>query len=187
MSKELYFLRHAETSIVYELPPSKWPLSGKGREQAVKLALLGTFDEVDVLISSEEPKAYQTAGPLAIKCKVPIIQDPYFNELNRDHGLMMTTAGYRQAIHRALVNPDHEELGWEKPRAALKRFLAGVANVESRYNSDKILVVSHGVVLTLYFSHLLGIEEHSPERWDNLGFCDWGLVRDGQVERDLAQ
>jgi broad specificity phosphatase PhoE len=186
MSKNIYFLRHADTKVVYELPPSKWPLSKRGREQAVRLALLGVFDHIDVVISSEEPKAYQTAGPLAIKCKVPIIQNPYFNEINRDYGLMMTTAGYNHTIHKVLVDPDHEEYGWEKPSAALRRFLAGVANVESEYNSDSILIVTHGVVLTLYFSHLLGIVEHSPERWDNLENCAWGHVQDGQVERDLA-
>lgn len=65
MDNTLYILRHAATKLDSSKPVSKWVLSEEGKQQAEKLAKSGVFNDVDIIISSAEEKAHQTAKPIA--------------------------------------------------------------------------------------------------------------------------
>ncbi|MCD6522724.1 MAG: histidine phosphatase family protein [Candidatus Diapherotrites archaeon] len=80
----LIFLRHAEVEIDKNKPISEWPLSDYGKRHAETVANSGIFDDVDVIISSAERKAYQTAEPIARRIGKNIIQYKELNKLDRD-------------------------------------------------------------------------------------------------------
>jgi len=82
MSNTLYFLRYAATQLVQFKPRSKWTLSEEGVYAAEGLAGSPVFDNVDIIISSDEEKAYQTAKPLADKLGKDIMRMPELNELD---------------------------------------------------------------------------------------------------------
>ncbi|MHA1960391.1 MAG: histidine phosphatase family protein [Candidatus Thorarchaeota archaeon] len=186
MPSDIIFLRHAETTIKYDLPPSKWPLSDRGKRAAAKLAISDLLDDATSVFSSTEPKAYQTAMIFAIKLKRAVVYEPALNELNRDGGMLMTSEGYRKAVHSVLMDPNHKEFGWETSSSALSRFRSGIERLQSVHKDETILVVSHGIVLTLYFSYLFQDEERCLDRWNALEYCCWGRVTDGKVVKDLG-
>jgi len=191
MPTELILLRHAEPQIQIELAPSQWGLSSDGKSQAVKLALSGVFNDVDVFISSTEPKAFQTAALVALRQKKTVDRNPLFNELNRDGGFYLTSSQYKIAVHTVLKDNSYKIDGWETATGALNRFKRGIEDVLAKYDSQRVLITTHGIVLTLFFSYLLEVETNIPipeialVRWDELKYGSWGIVKDNKVVKDI--
>ena len=191
MMSELVLLRHAEPKIQIEEVPSKWGVSVDGKAQAIKLAFSGVFNDVDLIIASNEPKGYQTAEMIALRQKQSVIRNPLFNELNRDGGFYLTSSQYKLAVQTVLQDYSFRVDGWETAASALSRFKRGIDEVLAEYDNMRILIVTHGMVLTLYFSELLGNKENMPVqelnlvRWDTLEYCNWGVVKDNEVVKDI--
>ncbi len=187
MNNTFYFLRHGKTKVDKELSISKWVLSGVGEEQAKQLAQEGTFDEIDVIFSSTEEKAYQTAKPIADKLEKEVIQLEEISELNRDKGGFMEAEEYEKAVERCLLNPEESVNNWETAESALQRFSKKVEELDSQYENKKILVVGHGYTINMYFAKLLGKMDTVYERLNTNSFADWGVVKAGIVVRDIAE
>lgn len=191
MPTELILLRHAEPNIQIELAPSQWGLSSAGKSQAVKLALSGVFNDVDVFIASNEPKAFQTAALVALRQKQTVVRNPLFNELNRDGGFYLTSSQYKAAVHAVLKDHSFQVDGWETASGALSRFKRGIEDVLAEYDSQRVLITTHGMVLTLFFAYLLEVETNIPipeialVRWDELKYGSWGIVKDNKVVKDI--
>ena len=77
--------------------------------------------------------------------------------------------------------------GWETIDSAMKRFNQGVEELSSKYHSKKLLVVSHGIVLTMYFASLLNCMDEAFDRWKKLRFCSYGIVKNGEVIKDIIE
>ncbi|MDO8752124.1 MAG: histidine phosphatase family protein, partial [Candidatus Wolfebacteria bacterium] len=72
MNNTFYFLRHAEVEIDKEVPVSSWRLTKEGKRVAYELAEQGIFDDVDMVVASEESKAIETAEPIAKRLGVEL-------------------------------------------------------------------------------------------------------------------
>lgn len=186
MNNTFYFLRHGATQRDINLPISQWNLSEKGEEQARKLAQQGVFDEIDVIFSSSEEKAYQTAKPIADKLKKDIIQIKEISELNRDKGGFMEAEEYEQAVKYTLEQLDKSVHNWETAIHALERFSKKIEEIDTQYTNRKILIVGHGFTINLYFAKLLGVLNHVYERFNANSYGDWGIVKDKKVIKDIA-
>ena len=162
-----------------------------GKSQAVKLALSGVFNDVDVFIASEEPKAFQTAALVALRQKKTVVRNPLFNELNRDGGFYLTSSQYKAAVHAVLKDNSFQIDGWETATGALNRFKKGIEDLLTEHDSKRILITTHGIVLAMFFAFLLETELNIPipeialVRWDELRHCNWGIVKDNQVVKDI--
>ena len=78
--------------------------------------------------------------------------------------------------------------GWESAHNALTRFQKIIEEIDMKYSDKRILIVSHGIVLTLYFVKLLEIPSNEFfSRWKSLLFCDWGVVKEGKVIKDMFE
>ncbi len=185
MTAELVFLRHAEPEVRIELPPSQWGLSKEGKAQNVVFACTGVFDDVQAVYSSSEKKAYHTAVPLAIRSRQRVNVETALNELNRDQGLCLSTNQYRDAVRQILRDRNFVVDDWESATRALSRFRAGVSGIAAEHPDEKVLIVTHGIVMTLYFSNLLNDWRQAFDRWSSLKFLTWGVVKDFQVVKDL--
>lgn len=185
MNKRLVFLRHCESELDFNIPASQWRLSAKGEQHARRLASSGHFDDVEVIISSEEKKAHQTAHPIAKRNSLSIREMPNFNELDRDVATPLTKNEYESCVKRAFENPHEGVHGWETTSSALKRFTRGIEEVKKR-EEPKILIVSHGIVLTLYFGVLTHQMNQLFNRWKKLTFGAYGIIEDGNVVRDIV-
>ncbi|UCH04892.1 MAG: histidine phosphatase family protein [Candidatus Thorarchaeota archaeon] len=185
MTTLIHLLRHAETKLDPSVPADRWHISEKGMESARVLASSGVFDNVDMIVTSAEDKAYETAMPIAKRIDVDITRNSSFNEMNRGTGPFTSHEEYLERVHSALSVPESSISGWETAANALRRFEQGIHNIESETGARSLLLVSHGLVLSLYFAHLLGTEE-VYERWRRLDFCSWGTVRNRKVVKDIV-
>ncbi len=184
----LIFLRHAETKITNQLIVSKWILTDKGKEEAELLLNSALFDDIELIITSNEAKASETALPLVLRLNKPIIREKKFNEIERDKGNFFTMKEeYNRNIKLCVENRNKSFNKWETANHALKRFSKKVNNIEKKYNKKKILIVSHGVVINLYFAKILGCLESIFERWLSNSFCDYGIIQNGKVLKDIAK
>ena len=104
MNNTFYLLRHAEPEVDRYKPLNEWDLSAKGRRQAKETALSTCFDDIDVVVSSFEKKAVQTAISISDKLGKKIIRNKELNELNRGDCTFLEAEVYDETIRFALTN-----------------------------------------------------------------------------------
>jgi broad specificity phosphatase PhoE len=185
VSNSLYFLRHAETTIDPSLPAYEWSVTQKGLQRAGELAKSEVFGKIEGIVHSSEKKAQQTADIFAEELAVDIHEIPELSELQRHNREFLTNQEYRLMVRKTLADWDHNVPGWESGSEALYRFVEGVKRINIMFYSRNILVVTHGLVLTLYFCQLRNFQSIAYERWTQMPFLAWGLVRDGRVLTDI--
>lgn len=186
MSNTFYFLRHGHTKVDKALSVSQWVLSDRGEEQAKKLAQEEVFKGIDIIISSTEKKAYQTAKPIADALGKEIMQVEEICELDRDKGEFVGPEEYEERVKLCLEHPDESIHNWETANHALERFSKKVSELDKKYENKKILIVGHGFTINLYFAKLLGILDQGYERLGTNDFADWGIIKNRKVVKDIA-
>lgn len=186
MNNTFYFLRHGATQRDNNVPISQWNLSEKGEKEAKFLAEQDFFDEINIILSSSEQKAYQTAKPIADKLKKEITQVKEISELNRDKGGFMEPEKYEELVKYSLKHLDESVHNWETAIHALERFTKKIEEIDNQYENKKILVVGHGFTINLYFAKLLGDLNNVYKRFETNNYCDWGTIRNKKVIKDIA-
>ena len=177
-----YLLRHGKVCVDKNKPPREWILSHEGVKEVSELAENRTFEHVDLIYSSEEEKAFHTAQIIADSIGKSALKLSNFNELNRNKFI----GNYESAIREAFSNINKSLSSWESCLSALQRFREGIELMNVGYRNKKILIVSHGIVLTLYFAHLKGEMNNLFSRWKRLSFLGWGVVKDSIVLKDIV-
>ena len=185
MTNSIYFLRHAETKIDPNRPIREWDISEAGRRSTIALSKSEVFSKIEGIIHSSENKAKQTADIFADVLDLQTYELPELDELHRDHETPLTNEEYRECVFQTLTDWETNVPEWESGEDALDRFLEGIRRINLMFSNKDILVVSHGIVLTLYFSALKHFWNIAYERWALLKFLNWGLVRDDRVLIDI--
>lgn len=186
MSNSIYLLRHAETKIDLRKSARNWDLTEAGKLSSIELAKSHVFTKIDGIVHSSENKAKQTANTIANEIHAETYELEEFDELKRNHRGNLSNADYRVLVKEALTNWEQPVSGWESGADALDRFIEGIRRTNMMFYNKNLLVVSHGLVLTIYFSSLTHFRKIAFERWTQLKFLSWGLVRDGKVLIDIV-
>ncbi len=155
--------------------------------QAKQLAKEGVFDDVDLIFSSTEGKAYKTVLPTAEKLGKKVIKLEAICELNRDNGDFMEVDKYERTIKECLEKPDKSFNKWETANHALERFSKQISELDKKNSNKKILVVGHGLTVNMYFAKLLDVFDEAYERLGLNDFADWGIVKNQAVVKDIAK
>ncbi len=187
MNNTIIFFRHAETKKDKSIPVSEWVLTEEGEKNVQEVVDSCVFDDVDVIIASTETKAFQSVEPLAKKLRKDVIQIKELSEINRDSGELMSKEEYHEMKVKIFQDLDYTNFGWETCRHALNRFKKAVEEIDRKYEGKKIIIASHGTVMSLYFADLQGKLDKLMERWKGLGFCDYGIVENGKVVKDIKK
>ncbi len=185
MSNSIILLRHAETSINPSLPAREWSITADGIKKTRELAKSDIFTKIDGIVHSSERKARQTADVFAEGLQVDLYELPEFDELRRPAGTLLSNKEYRLRVRETLTDWGRGPPGWESGAQALRRLSEVVKRINIMFYDKNILVVSHGIILTLYFSQLRSLQSIAFERWTQMPFLAWGLVRDGRVLIDI--
>ncbi len=168
----LYLVRHAAVAVHPERPAEQWHLSPEGRAAAGALAGDDCWAALARLYSSPEPKAIATAQRIAAHSALPITIEPGLGEVG---GRAWVEGDYKDIARRYLRGEPVE--GWEPREAAARRICACIETIVSRHGEADVGVVSHGLVLTLYLSELLGLGgDESVDVWGSIGFPDCAVV-----------
>ena len=179
MMKRLILVRHSKPKMSRTIPGHDWRLSERGRKLCTPLADKLTGYDVDVVVTSNEPKAEETG------------------EIIADHlGVLMRTIGglqeqarftmpwYETAEDRAdamlplFDNWDDVVFGEESAQAAFERFNHAIEGLNERYDDKVVTVVTHGTVMALFLEKRAGLD--AKDFWMNMGIPMYvSLLPDG--------
>lgn len=184
--QKIIFLRHAETEKNPNLNAALWKLSEKGERQANEIASLKIMSEVDSIYTSKERKTILTVKPLAKKLNKDIKPLSFFNEVKRGDKFLTKKEFEKEKI-KQLANLDYHGFDGESGREALSRFKQGIEKILKEEKSEKkILVVTHGTVLNIYFASLLNVYNKLPDRFKKTDFCAYGVIEDEVIIKDIV-
>ncbi|MBY8983960.1 MAG: histidine phosphatase family protein [Candidatus Lokiarchaeota archaeon] len=183
----LIFLRHAETKVDRRVKNSEWSLTDKGKLDALDIAKFNFFEDIDLIIASAEEKAYKTIFPLAEKLKKKVLREAELNEIMRDHGKFLETKEYLTTMRLCMMNRDQSFNNWETANNALERFSKKIEEINGEHDDKKILIVSHGCVINLYFAKILEKLNIVFNRAQTNTFCDYGIIQNKRVIKDIVK
>jgi broad specificity phosphatase PhoE len=161
---QLVLVRHAMPETRPEVPAERWSLGEAGRTAARRLAR--ALPAEPFVLTSDEPKAEQTAREVLAVCGGTLRVDERVAETRRPH---VWAANYRELTRQYLAGRQH--LAWEAREAVIGRFDAAVREGLQTSERAPLVVASHGQALTLWLTSVRAI--HDPPRfWSELTFPD---------------
>jgi probable phosphoglycerate mutase len=152
-------------------------LTEKGLAQAQALAQRLVRENFRVLYSSDLGRAMHTARIIAAVTGHEIISDPRLRE--RHLGVFQGLSGeqikakYPEEYHlHRTVGPEYTIPGGESVRQQVARNVAFLNEMAVKHPGEKVVVVTHGGVVSGLFRHTLNIPLDAPRRFE---FVNAGL------------
>lgn len=167
MTKYLILVKHSVPQLEPDHPASTWKLSEEGRLRAHRLAEQLEDFAPEVLVSSEEPKAKETADILGDQLRLPVRILPGLREHDRSKVPFLSHAAFQRAIREFFQQPDELVFGGETANQAHARFYGAVHSVLKEHIDKTVVIVTHGTVISLFVSRLTGSSD--LELWSKLG------------------
>jgi 2,3-bisphosphoglycerate-dependent phosphoglycerate mutase len=128
----------------------RWPLSEQGQREAGVLARQNFWREVELVLSSPELKAQQTAEPAARRWGISLSTVNCLHELRRPR----LVHDYEMVIARLFAEPETSVAGLEPAAQAAERINRCLRELVAAYPEQTLAIVSHGLVLTLFLARL---------------------------------
>lgn len=148
-------IKHSAVVIDKDVPPKQWPLSEEGQRLCRPLATALRTHALEVLVSSEEPKAVQTAELVARRLRIDTRTAPDLDEHRRP--FVDTPGEFQRLMQLFFAEPDDRVFGEESASEALARFSAAVDAVLAQEAGRNVGIVAHGTVISLYAAPMFGI------------------------------
>jgi broad specificity phosphatase PhoE len=177
--RTLLLIKHAKPEQREGVPSHDWPLSQAGREAAKLLAEKIRHHRPAVVVSSDEPKAMETAQIIAQSLQTPVETQPGLEEHDRSNVPMMATAEFVSTMALFFKQPNKLVLGEETAKGALWRFEEAMEEVLKKHPGGNIAVVSHGTVLALYLAKHLQLDGY--QLWRQMGLPAYVAVEEPEM------
>jgi len=169
----LYIVRHGETEwnrISRYQGHLDSPLTKAGIQQAHFLADGLALKAIDVLYSSDLGRAMQTAGIISERLGLPVNAEEHLRErhLGIIEGLSRQEFQDKYPKEWESVNsrdPDYILPGGESAKQFYNRCVNRCIELAEYHAGQRILIVTHGGVLTNLFNHTLCIPLSNPRRF----------------------
>jgi broad specificity phosphatase PhoE len=164
--KYLLLARHSNPIIIPAEEPINWSLSTIGKENAKIIADKIIIYKPDIVISSIEHKAIETAKIFADTMNIThkVLND--LHEQRRSKILYLSNEEFLLNISKLFENPNKPIFGEESANQANKRFTSAMRSIETEYPDKTLCLVSHGVVISLYASQYYDKEPY--QIWQKL-------------------
>ena len=176
------YVRHAMPETDDGADPTTWHLGEEGTRLAGRLAgRLEVAPRIGALVTSDEPKAVETAAAIAQHWGSEVVHDDRLREVRRP----WVGEGYRSVAHRYLQGDLPAR--WEPYAEVVARTGAAVADARVAAGSGPVVVVSHGLALAVHLGAVLGDGFDRDAFWRCLAFPDaWTLDEVGTLHRPLV-
>ena len=167
MTKYLILVKHSLPQIEEDRPANTWKLSPEGKLRANRLAEELENFMPEVVVSSPEPKAQETAGILAshFQLDMQILTD--LREHDRSNVSFLPKDVFQVSMYDFFQNPDALVFGEETANQAYTRFYRAVHSILSECRDKTVILVTHGTVISLFVSRLTGSSD--LQLWQQLG------------------
>ena len=152
---QLVLIKHSAVVIDAAVPPKQWPLSDEGRRLCLPLSMALRMHKLGVLISSEEPKAIETAGIVAKRLRIETHTAPDLDEHRRP--FVPTPAEFERLMEHFFAESAQRVFGEESADEALARFTAAIDAVIASEPERNVGIVAHGAVIALYAAPRFGV------------------------------
>ena len=174
--RQLILVKHAAPEVVPGAPPEQWRLSEKGRAACAPLAASLSPYGPGVIVSSEDPKAAETAERVAQQLSVPWETAAGLHEHDRSNVPHMRSAEFISTMELVFRRPQQLVLGRETASGALKRFQNALDDVLERLPAEtgNVAVVSHGTVIALLLAHHGG--QNGFDLWRRMQLPSYAVV-----------
>ena len=182
LENRLILVKHSLPEVIKSVPARDWNLSDEGRDRAKRLAEKITNYHPDVIVSSVEPKAQQTAEILSESMGVRFHTAEGLHEHDRSQSPFYSKDEFESLVQKFFQEPDDLVLGRETANQALLRYEQAVERLLDSNPGKTILIVSHGTVMSLFVSQVTGIEGY--QLWEELGLPSF-IVLDMETKTHL--
>jgi broad specificity phosphatase PhoE len=156
--RPLVLIRHALPVVDPQQPARTWPLSDQGREAARALVERVRPLGVTRVVSSVEPKAWETGAIVAQRLGVPCSAAVGLHEHDREGAPFLSGEEFERTIAQLFARPDQLVFGQETANQARDRFVAAVEAVQAEYPDDLVAISSHGTVIALLVAQRTGVD-----------------------------
>jgi len=167
MKKYLILIKHSLPEIEEDRPAPEWKLSQEGRVRAHKLAGLLEDYRPEVIVSSLESKAKETAEIISKKLHVETRVTQDLHEHDRSNMPYLSQAAFQTSMREFFQKPGELVFGRETANQAYARFYQALHGILNEYRNKTVAVVTHGTVISLFVSRLTGSSD--VELWNRLG------------------
>ena len=150
--RKLILIKHAAPLVDPQKSSEQWKLSEKGRESCAPLADALRALEPKILVSSEEPKAQETAQLAASRLSVPTQTAKNLHEHDRSNVPHMRSGEFISHMELFFRKPEDLVLGKETAAEAQARIESALRDLLEKHPSGNIAVVTHGTVLALFLA-----------------------------------
>jgi broad specificity phosphatase PhoE len=165
--KPLILVKHSLPEVVEAAPARDWILSLDGRKRAKKLAELLLPYRPEVIASSVEPKAQETASILAENFGLDVYTVVGLHEHDRSLSPYYSREEFQKFVQEFFEKPDILVFGSETANQSLRRFRKAVESILNSCEDKIVIIVSHGTVISLFVSWLTGCDGYVL--WQELG------------------
>ena len=177
MSKSLILVRHSLPELRKDRPAREWKLSPEGRLRAQLLSERISSYPVDILFSSLEPKAVETAQIIAAACDVELHVVEGLQEHDRSNVPYLTGTEFESAVQEFFRQPDTLVFGRETANQAYERFSGAITSLLAVRKYQDVAIVAHGTVISLFVSRLTGTSAFVF--WEKLGMPSFVVIDTG--------
>jgi broad specificity phosphatase PhoE len=172
--KYLILVKHSQPEIVETIPATEWVLSQEGKTRAYRLGERLKLFSPEVVISSSEPKAVQTARIISQSVGLPVQTMEALREHDRSNTSFLTKQEFASRIQEFFERPDELVFGSETADQAHDRFSSAVKSILHEVPDQTFLIVAHGTVISLFVARLTGVSAFSL--WAELGLPSFVVV-----------
>ncbi len=181
--QKLILIKHAAPLVDPAKASDQWKLSEAGREQANRLAEGLATMELRSLVSSEEPKARETAEIVAEKLAIPTSTVIGLREHDRRNVPHMKSRDFISMVELFFRKPSERVLGSETANEALERFSRAVDDAIAGASEGNVGIVAHGTVIALYLA--AHSQRNGFELWRAMGLPSYAVM--SLPERNMEQ
>lgn len=167
MTKHLILVKHSVPEIEKDRPANTWKLSKEGQLRAQRLAEQLESFAPEVILSSNEPKAKETAEILARHLQLSMQILPDLHEHDRSGVPYLSHDVFQASIRDFFQKPNELVFGKETAHQAYVRFYRAIHSILNENSNKTVVIVTHGTVISLFVSRLTGSSD--LELWSQLG------------------
>ena len=180
--RKLILIKHASPLVIPGTPPEKWKLSDKGRESCTALADALGEHAPSVFVSSEEPKAIETAELAARRLGAPFETAIGLHEHDRSNVPHMRSGEFISHMEVFFRKRDERVLGRETAHEAEQRFSDAITAVLEKHAEGNVAIVAHGTVIALFLAAHGGKKPF--ELWREMGLPSFAVLTLPDLEID---
>lgn len=170
MSK-LFIVRHAQVTVDFNIPASDWSISAEGIQSTRDFALQESWSVIPLIYHSPENKAVDTAKTISEVSGVPTKVADDLRELKiptiQPHDEFLRRVG---EFFAGSNDPEFEDWG-----VATERIVNCVQGIVRNEKGNSVAIVSHGRILTVFFSHILK-RRMTVDEWQSIRMPDLSVI-----------